>query len=170
MAYVYEEMLGIYLHKPTLKYIKGKVDPNHRSYGHFARAVDIAQDCGADFCDYVQAQFYWFDKWFNRAPKPWELAGVKTKFPAPNRYREYLKLRASQHVPTHVKSVARRAKIDPKKLDKINESRLAELQRNWGISEEEAFIRFARPGVGYFDVAWLRKHPTYQRLRREKKL
>ena len=170
MVYVYEEALIAYQHnernyKSTEGLIKVK-----RSYNLFKQAVKVADQCGADYVSYIQAQFYWFDKWFKRAPKAWELAGKTTKFPAPNRYLEYLKIKSSSHVPEKVQSISRRASISPQKLDKSNEVRLAELQRSWGIDDEEAFIRFARPGIGYFDAAWLRKHPTYRRLRQEQKL
>lgn len=171
MAYAYEEALAAYCHAPGLKYLKGSsVTSVKGAYQKFKLAAEVADQCKADYTSFVQAQFYWFDKWFKRAPKVWELSGKSTKFPAPNRYLEYLKIKSSQHVPEKVQSVSRRAQISPQKLDKINEMRLAELQRSWGIDEEEVFIRFARPGIGYFDAAWLRKHPTYRRLRQEQKL
>ncbi len=167
MAYAYEEHLGHYRHKPTLKYIKGKITPEHKNFDTWKRAALIADQVGVSYAVYIEAQFYWFDQWFNRPPKPWELSGLKSKFPAPERVRAFLKLSN----PVKVQSVSQRsARIEPKHLDKINLARLAEVCRVWGLSEEEAMMRFARPGAGYFDIPWLRKHPVYKRLKKQKKL
>lgn len=170
MAYAYEEELGSYLHRPALRFIKGKVDSTLKTYKHFQKAVELADQLSVDYPTYLQAQFYWFDKWFRRAPKPWELIGQRTKFPAPERVKEFLRLRSLEEAPQKVYSISRTAKIDPKKLDKINEQRLTELSSSWGLSEEEVLLRFARTGVGYFDLEWLRKNPTYKSLKRQKKL
>jgi len=171
VAYAYEEVLATYHHNPSLKFIKGPTVEAGTAYQNLREVAKIADQCGADYASYIQAQFYWFDKWFKRAPRTWELVS-KAKFPALERYLEYIKIKSSQSVPAKVQSVSisGRARIDTEQLDKINETRLIELQLNWNIDEEEAFLRFARPGVGYFDAVWLRKHPTYKRLRQEKKL
>jgi hypothetical protein len=125
----------------------------------------MADQIGVEYPIFIQAQFYFFDKWFNRPPKTFELCSTQSKFPAEIRVREYLKLQQVQKLPVMVQCVARTIKVDLDKIDKINQSRLEELCRVWKLSEEEVLRRFARPGVGYFDLQWLKHQPTYLRLR-----
>ena len=170
MAYAYEAVLGEYVHNHRLRFIKGSISPEHRSFAQFKRAVLIADQIGVSYETYVRAQFYWFDKWFNRAPHPYELSGLKSKFPAPERVRKYLQLVNEGQTKGIVTCIGKRVQIDAKELDKANDQRLDQLMLAWGLDEEGVLLRFARSGVGYFDHEWLKKNPTWQRLRQEKKL
>ena len=68
------------------------------------------------------------DKWFNRAPKIWELSGTGSKFSAPERVREFLRLRDQGQTPKRVVSVATGFKVDWSAIDKINKKRMIEVQ------------------------------------------
>jgi len=165
MLYAYEDMLGTYWHKPALRIIKGRIEDHPRGYQALVEATWIADRLGVEYPIFIQAQFYWFDKWFNRAVRLRELCSVGSKFPAEMRVREYLKLQQVQKLPVRVQCISRTIKVDLNQIDKINQARLEELCRVWKLSEEEVLRRFARPGVGYFDLGWLKHQPIYLRLK-----
>jgi hypothetical protein len=168
LAYAYEAALGAYLHKPTLKVFKNGVSPAHRGYEGLKRAALLADQAGVSYETYVQAQFYWFDKWFRRAPRIYELSGLKGSFPAPERLRKYMLLMNRGSVPTKlIVGYAQRCKVDLQELDKINAAKLTQLMNAWGLSETEVLLKFARPGIEYFDLQWLKRHPTYQKLKQQ---
>jgi len=170
MAYTYETALGEYLHRPTLRFVKGAISTEYKSFEQFKRAALIADQLGCGYEVYVKAQFYWFDQWFKRAPKPYELSGLKTKFPAPERVREYMKLLNAGQVREVIRHISKRVKIDEKELMKANDQKLQQLMSAWHSSEEQILLKFARPGVAYFDHAWLKKNRTWLRLRKEGRL
>lgn len=172
MTYTYEMILGEYSHHPALKFVKGMVSPenNPRAFGQFKRAALIADQIDVDYETYLRAQFYWFDKWFNRAPKPYELSSLKSKFPAPERVRKYLQLLAEGKARKVVTCIGKRVQIDSKEIDKCNDRKMSQLMQQWGLPEEIVLLRFARPGIGYFDQSWLRKNKIWIRLRQEGRL
>jgi hypothetical protein len=171
MAYAYEEALGHYLHRPALRYIKTTDPKKNRAFVYFQKAAVIADRLDMDYEDYIQAQFYWFDQWFRRHPKVYELASLRSKFPAIDRAIAYQRLiRDEDHPRRKVQSLSRRVIASDDQLDKINTERLNRLISSWQLTEEEVLLRFSAADVGYFDVQWLRKHPVYQRLQKQHKL
>lgn len=165
MAFAYETALGDYLHKKALTffrklYTKGL---DKRTLTYMNKAVRIAKKHEVDYATYVKSQFYWFDRWFKRYPKVFEICSTKSKFPAEVRLVEYLKLKQVNQVPSEVSSpVLPSEKLSSEKIDKINQSRFNELLNAWGMSKEETFKTFALSGV--FDPCWLKKQPLYQEL------
>ena len=170
MIFTYETILGEYCYEPTLKFTKGTISPEHRSFGQFKRAALIADQLEVSYEVFVRAQFYWFNKWFNRFPKPYELSGLKSKFPTPKRVKEYVKMVNNGSISGIVTGVGTRFQLDENEIDKYNEKMFNQLMQAWSLTEEEVMLRFARTGVGYFDYNWLKKNLVYKRLKAERKL
>ena len=121
-----------------------------------------------DYPTYVRAQFYWFDLWFHRAPKIYELAGQRGKFPASLRLTQYLELNRLGKIGKDISSPNMPKKhnqvLDPQILDKINRQRLNQLCSVYQLTEEQCLEQFAPAGL--FDLEWL-KQLGYE-LQREK--
>jgi len=163
MGYAYEEMLGKYLHKPTMHYFNQK----NVTKGQYSRtniillkAANIADKHSVTYPVYIRSQFYWFDLWFHRAPRIYEISGHSGKFPAEKRLTEFLKLEQENKVNKSITSVVMpRSPVSEEVLDKINRQRLNQLCKVYQLTEEEALKQFAP--VGLFDLAWLKTQPGY---------
>lgn len=167
MAYAYEQVLGEYTHRPALKFIKNW-DPEHINAKYFGQAAKIADQLEAPYLDFVWAQFYWFHRWFGREAKPYELrsgrrGGAGSSVTAQDRYTRWVKLTRGSSDVGRVYSSQIPAMVCSKKLDTLNQKRLTRIMTKWEVDEEEAIARF-HP---LFDENWLKKNPTYRRLRKE---
>jgi hypothetical protein len=164
MGYAYETVLGYYRHCPTLQYFKMGEDRGFRNstITFLFKAAVMADKSKAGYRQWVEAQFYWFHKWFKRPPKVHELSGQSGKFPAPRRYKDFVKLQ--QHGKAQVPSsdVLPRERASKDSIDKINEERLQQLCSAWGRSEKEIIEQFALSGI--FDMAWLKRNVIFKRL------
>lgn len=162
MAYAYEEAFGNYVHRPGLRFIKnGRLDPENVTSTYFEQAAKMADSIGADYDEYVKAQFYWIHRWFGRPCKPHELRGRGGKFPAIRRWREFKKLEDGPDVSSSVTHIA---SISKEELDKINKDRLEQLMKLWGMDVAECLITFVPEGI--FDEQWLSSNSCYQKLKR----
>ena len=54
MVLAYEEVLSDYLHKPTLKYLKGPLDPNHKAVISFKKAIKIAKKLRESYYSHIE--------------------------------------------------------------------------------------------------------------------
>lgn len=158
LAYVYERALQVYHHDSSKRWCYRDPASSPSTYTLMTKMVELADTLGVTLEVYVEAQFYWFDKWFNRAPKIQELYRINTKFPTPKRIHEYLQLKIKKQVPQQVQCVARTFKADQVYVDEANRRRLEEVCRAWKLTEDEALDRFGAPGFGYFDPDWLKRH------------
>jgi hypothetical protein len=172
MGYAYEEMLGRYLHKPAIRYFSGskKIPPGQYARTNIVlfKAVLLADRHNVDYSFYIRSQFYFFDLWFKRAPKIYEIAGQSGKFPAEKRLLEYLALERSGKINKSISSVVVPTKknvLTPQILDKINRERLDRLCEVYNLTEAEVLAQFAP--VGLFDLAWLRRQPGFQPQRED---
>lgn len=160
MGYAYEAALANYRHRPAMQYFKlGEDGFRNRTITFLFKAAVLADAAEASYKEWVEAQFYWFHKWFKRPPKVQELSGQSGKFPAPKRYKDYLKLQRRGKVTS---DVLPRIPVEREELDKINQERLQQLCTAWGRSEEEIMSQFALSGI--FDMAWLKRNPIFKRL------
>jgi hypothetical protein len=163
MAYAYETVLGEYLLKPTLKFIK-TWDPGHINSKYFRKAAEIADEIGAPYEQFVWAQFHFMHKWFGREAKPYELRSTKGKLSACERHAEYKKLLKNGEIEAKCyTSSFPLPEPDPKKLAKINQKRLNRIMTKWGVDEAGAIAKFH----SLFDLKWLKKNSTYRRLRKD---
>jgi hypothetical protein len=118
-----------------------------------------------DYVEYIWSQFYWFDKWFSRHPKIFEIGSIKTKFPAEKRLTEYLSLLKDGETIRCNSVVVPSTKLAKGAVAKINQDRLSQLEKAWGLSEEEVLAKFG--SSGFFDAKWINSHPVYKQLVRE---
>jgi hypothetical protein len=163
MAYAYEEVLGLYIHKPALNFIK-KWDPHHRNSNYFRLAAERADSVGADHTEFVWAQFYFMHTWYGREARPHELRSKA----AIERWENYTQLKADGTISGEGKvysSALPTKKMSWNTIDKINNGRLVKLMRVWNLSAEEVIINFADTEV--FDEKWLKKNPIYLQLKSE---
>ena len=79
VALAYEEQLGVYLGKPALKFLGNNPRAKNRNEDCWIRAAQHAESLLVSYETYVRAQFWSFDKWFSRHPKPYEIASHRTK-------------------------------------------------------------------------------------------
>lgn len=184
IALAYEEFLGIYLHKPTLKYLIGRVNSSSPNFKRWLAAADEADALGVEYSWYVKAQFWWFDKSYSRAPKPYEISGGKGLAPAQERFQQFQDAAAAGELKPAANVVGRVvATLDT--TTKAGRSRMATVRaseavrfqnserallgfmKNYNATDEWVFKNFAKGPMAaqYFDLQWLRKHPTYLRLR-----
>lgn len=170
MAVAYEKALGEYKNHKTLNFLKSLTvteAKQHRNYNIFVRAVKFADELNVDYTTYVKAQFYYFDKHFNKAPKVRHIASYKTKVPAKERVRLFLKEKNSLKEKKVVGPVIRAPKIPDSVKDRYSDKQLKEFMKNYSLTEKEVFIRFAKGSNAYlyFDRGWLLKNETYQKLK-----
>jgi hypothetical protein len=168
MGYAYEEMLGRYLHRPAYRYFRKIVTAGQyaRTNNYFYKAVLLADKHGVDYSVYISSQFYWFDLWFHKAPKPQELAGGSGRFPAERRLVEYLQLVKAGKINKSISSPVVPHKnnlVTESVVDKINRARVQQLCTAYHLTEAEALAQFAP--VGLFDRAWLARQPGFQSQR-----
>jgi hypothetical protein len=128
-------------------------------------AVRICEELSVTYEMHIQAQIYWFDKWFNRAPVIPDFISEKARL----RTCRYVALQKSGVAIGAVRNVAVAAPaVSAEVLDKVNFTRLRNLCLAWGLSVEEVLINFGPSGV--FDQQWLEAQPLYQQLRKDGKL
>jgi hypothetical protein len=171
MGYAYEAVFGRYHHKPALRYFTklGERGFEKRTVSLLFKAATFADEKEVDYETYVEAQFYWFHRWFRRAPKLYELAGERGKFPARRRVDEFLRLQKQGKSGGDVSSVViPRTEISDDELDKINSHRLEQLCRAWERTAAEIIQQFAPAGV--FDLKWLQKNLVFLDLKKQGKI
>jgi hypothetical protein len=168
MLNCYRKMLNEYYHKPIKFQIQlGKINKKHRGYNHYLKAVKLAEARKLDYETYLKGQFYWFDLWFNRAPKTFEIGGGSGTFPAALRIERYLDL-LKDGKDLVIKSVAIPVdNMKPAEIDKINKKQLEILQRNWEMDERDIYLHFAVGIESAFNFEWLKTRPVYLDLIKE---
>jgi len=174
---LFEMLVGEYKHQPTLRIFSSKVaervkrgnETVMRKVGELADELEIDQET------YLRAQFYWFDKWFHKAPTLRDLTSTTGKFPATQRALSYVELQKAGKTPNSVTSCVLPPKytkdlLTDQKLDKINQTRLTDLCQQYQLSEDACLTRFAPAGL--FDLTWLKqcKKAAFERLRGEGRL
>lgn len=184
IALAYEELLGIYLHKPTLKYLKNGMKSTSRHFSRWLLAADQAVLLSADYHKFIKSQFWWFDQTFSRFPKVYELSGGKGLVPAAERYRLFLAAISAGKINENAKILSKVvATIDattrtgtaknsqitaPESVRFSNSERsLRQFMKNKNAPAEWVFLNYAKGPMAsqYFDLQWLKKHPVYLRLR-----
>lgn len=163
------DKLRQYKRKPYLKSFHNKLTPKHKSYRQIERAIAEAESLGIDFEVYIEAQFFWFDKWFGRAPNLWELSGGKGKMPARSRAKAYVAMLETEGdlSPTVDKEHRKAKKLNRKDILEYNERLLQQMMSD-GSTVEDCFLEFAKDGV--FHKVFLRQHPVYKSLVKAGKL
>jgi exonuclease V gamma subunit len=186
IAVAFEELFGVFIGKPTLRFLKGHAlgqFHQHQNFAHWLRAANIADELGVGYLTFIKAQFWAFNAWYGRAPKPHELGSRTGKNDSAERVRQFLEAVASGTVDPEraIQSKTRevvdtttargrstaRTKVDPALKAQHSEAQLRSLMKNYAMSEEDIFRTFAKGANAYvyFDRKWMLDHPTYQRLR-----
>lgn len=180
VAVAYEELLGVYVCKPTLRYLKGRVAAGQPNFANWVRAAEVADELGMDYVTFVRAQFWAFDAWYHRAPKPQELGSRTSAQSSAERARQFLDAVASGIVSASANILGKqreivdtttargRAAVKVPQSTKFqhSEHQLRTLMKNFEADEEQVLRTFAKGATAsvYFDRGWLQQNSTYQRL------
>lgn len=170
MAVAYEDALEQYK-GCYIKVFPVALKEGGASYKLLQRAVGYAEELGVDKATYIKALFYMSDKWGNRSPKVHEIASFKSQNPAKERVKMYLAEVAAGDAKKDKKVVGPVTRITVPQSVKSNNSerQLRTFMRNYAISEEEVYKKFAKgsDAVLYFDRRWLMTKPVYLQLLRD---
>lgn len=179
MAGAYDVKLREYRRSGRTRYLKnGKLDPKSRNYHNFVNASVIADDIGMNYFEYVEAQAYYFNKWFNEMPAPWHLCGVNSKFNARDRAAKWRKKFGREEV-----SVEKSKEVTEDKTDVVaagdgryipastfishGQRLLDQMMVTHGVSEKEVLVLFGGVTQGFFDYRFLQQNKTWKRLRKQ---
>jgi len=167
MAYAYEDALRKYACLPTLKFLRKPITSDHPATYHvWLRAAMIAEGLEMGYDEYIKAQFFYFDKWFNKAPKPLDIASYKTERSALKRAMMY---RLEESAPKgNIVGPVRPTPAVPQSVKWTNSDRvLKSMSSNFKVSEEEILRVFAQKESAdlFFDSSWLSQHPIYLKLK-----
>lgn len=173
VAVAYEHCLGAYRGRRAMKYLRGDVTPKTPNYGSWEAAAQCADSLGIDYLTYVRAQFWFFEKWFSRAAKPFELRPSNkpdAKVPAQERAKAYLAMVERGEIQDGHDVCAKAQAAQPIASSvraNHSESSLRYLSRVYELSVEDVFRTFAVGPIaaGFFDPNWLSKHPVWRALR-----
>lgn len=148
-----------------------QISPGTSQYTCFLKAADLADRLQVTYEVFVKAQFFWFDRWFLRTPKIWELLNSEQgKFSAEERVRRYLEEISAGAVDER-KAVVGPVRGSPKVSAETKalycEKSLKRLMQVHNATEEQILLAFAKGENAqfYFDLHWLKQNPTYLQLK-----
>ena len=144
MASIFADKYARYTRKRKFDW-RARLQSNKQALSCFSRAAAQADLIQAVYDTYIEAQFYWFDDYFKRAPRYTECASPI----APLRYNAYMALKQQGQTPNHVVHPARRV-VDTRQrnTEEFMEFELKVLHRmirQWG-SEREVWELCGEPG------------------------
>jgi hypothetical protein len=155
IAKAYEQQLKKYTHNPYLVvYKNGLSELSKQTIATLEKANQLACECGVDHFLFVEAQFYFFHKWFHKAPNLHNLATTTGKCPSVWRAREYSRLHNKGQKNLDVSSpIVMSEKVPREDLDRIQEKRLEELVQLYQKSRLDTLRIFGQSG--FFDPKWV---------------
>ena len=134
-----------------------------KAYTTCLRACDEADKLAVEYSDWVDAQFFWFDKWSGDAPKIWNLYGGSGKMPATIRTVKYLAQKDDNQIKP-VETTAFKITTPKAVVNQRNTELLNTLKDRFGLDSVEVFRRFAVPGNNFFDLNWLKQQEGYKAM------
>jgi hypothetical protein len=185
IAKLYEEKLAIYCRKPVLRFVKHL---NTQDETIWLRAALLADQLQMSYELFIKAQFHYFDKWFSKSPRPYEIATSQTgKTDALERARMYLnevsagtinpnsEVLNKSNTPfkvTYDKNQNKKVHFETEQISKSirftqSDFQLRSLMKNYQTTDEAVLRVFAKGAQAslYFDREWLEENQTYQRLK-----
>jgi hypothetical protein len=170
MAEAYEDKLAEYTKNPFLKYFRKPFGEEHRTYQYFLAAALEAKELKVKPEVWLEAQFYWIDRWLGRAPHTYELRGGRGKMPAMTRCRAYCAFDGLDNLQRTVDKISKKKiRVTKAEIIKYNEKLLEDMMSD-GSSETDCLLEFAQEGMNVFDYVFLKQCPTYKRLVKEGRL
>lgn len=166
-AQSYENQLLKYRKDPAGHYLGKKTLEDPKLLTLWRSVFILSELCEATVDDYIHAQFWFCDKYINRAPKPQELVYVNTKVPSVKRYEIYKEQSGSSAITTSV--VPKGGYVSPSSelKNSVSEKLFRQYVSKYNLTEEEVFIRLYKEGTYYFffDKKWFESHEIYQKLK-----
>jgi hypothetical protein len=124
---------------------------------HWSKIIELAEVDDIPLELFVKAQFYWFDKWFVKAPEVYEMCSTKSSCNSVVRARSYNTLIQSGLV--RDKNILYKAfpapTISDSRKNKYFLNILRDMMKKYQLSAEEVLVRFNV----IFDQTWLRNNP-----------
>ena len=157
-------------------YARKVLKAGEKGYADFLRASDLADALKVDYVQFIRAQFYWFQAWFNgRRPLPYQLSTKGGDYSAAQRVTLYQDAVAGGKI-NPARAILgpdmRAAKATRAQHHELSSRALQSLMKGWESTEEEILRVFARAecAADFFDLEWLSQNKTYQRLKQQGKL
>ena len=137
----YQERVKRYKKQPYLTF--PPLSTRKKSYGQFLKAAKLAEHLEVGIATFIEAQFFWFHRWFARAPKSWELSGGGGKMPSATRVKVYIALQEEEHgaFAAVISEETRAKKLSQKDMHAYYSRLLTDLLSD-GSTEEEALVDF----------------------------
>jgi len=168
----FERQLRVYRDAPYVGVKAAHRQPGTKEFAKWERVTALVEQSGVGAAQYVKAHFFWFDRWFNRAPRSYELGQREGKCPSLERVRLY-QHEVSQGAVQATRDVSgpvSRTSTVPAEVKHANSERqLAQLMGAYDLDAESVLRMFSDNGdaSAYFDRGWLRAHPVWQKIKQE---
>lgn len=168
-AQTYEELLGIYLNRPALNYLKGDITSDGRVLSLWSRVVKHAEEAEVDIYTYIKAHFWFYNSKYVKAPKAGQLVINEGKFNSVDIVFDYIvRLEAGNITDKNIVGKAQKSPVVSEGARYLfSEKTLNSLMSNWGLSEDQIFIILGNSAKFYFDHNWLKNNSTYKKLKEE---
>ena len=162
----YEDLLMRYKKKPASKYLKKEVMESPSIQGIWRSVAKLAEFCETSIEEYIHAQFWFCDRFLNRAPKVKELIYQNTNYPSIKRYELY-KERSQITTNTTIVQKGGTIQVSSETKDSISERVIKQFASKLGISEEEVFLKLFNEGTYYLFVnkKWFESHTHFKSLK-----
>ncbi len=166
VSQTYETFYLKYKNKPAGKYLKKEVTERPSIRSTWLAIAKRAEECGATIEEYIHSQFWFCDKYLNRAPKVIELNYQNTAVPCIKRYEIY---KQHSHITTNTNIVARETHITTTDTTRatVCEKVIKQLSTRQKVSEEDLFIKLYQEGTYFLfvDKKWFESHPIFRSLK-----
>jgi len=165
----YEDLLMRYKNKPAHKYLKKKVMESPSIQGIWTSVAKLAEFCETSIEEYVHAQFWFCDKYLNRAPKVNELIFQNTNIPSIKRYELY-KERSQITTNTTIVQKGGTIQVNSETKNSLCERVIRQFAAKLNLSEEEVFLKLFTEGTYYLfvDKKWFENHDHFKALKDKK--
>lgn len=175
---LFQEKLQSYLGNPFVKVFKhGFVYKKIRNIKKYILGAAICKHHGFDTQRFIEAQFYYFDRWKGEAPNIGYVTSVHSSWNAIGRYVDYCKMFESQidyfgdgedNIDPAFRSLKVRTKKIPvpNRLRKIYDQIIDFQMNNTGKTKEQVLMSIAKPGQSYLPKQYLEEIPEYIKLKK----
>ena len=175
----FQSKLQSYMGNPFVKVFKSGLDSKKiRSLNKYILGCAICKHHGLDVKRFIEAQFYFHDRWKGIAPTIGYVTSVHSSWNSVGRYRDYCKMFEPQidyfgDGQDNVSECFRPRKARtknmpiPKRLRTIYDDMIKFQMGNTGKTKTEVLMAIAAPGSSYLPKKYLEEIPEYKQLKKE---
>lgn len=137
-----------------------RLRPSDPEFMVYRKVFYAAKDSGLSLSDFLESQYYWFNRWFGRAPRLKEMGSAK----ALARAQQWQELR-TQQPDLQTSGFVAPVDMGPLSIALVHDYEAAMFERmckNHGLTPEQMFEAAGNPVLGIFDPEWLTTQPLWQ--------